>query len=182
MGAGGERTKDRLSDAVLNVWFLLSPVNREIKDCCEDRRLLRARHLYWQQIFLSSKKKVCKGERNKACLYILMYLFLYQSTSFCFLPLPQTLIFTLTCITFMLLQQLVVELHHFLVLLELQHALAEVESQRQTHFLQRFPVLAVLIHLLSTQRGQGEVVVVVVIDGRGNDKKMKQECDNRKEI
>lgn len=40
------------------------------------------------------------------------------------------------CVTFMLLQQLVIELHHPLVLLELQQALAQVEGQRKAHFLQ----------------------------------------------
>lgn len=53
------------------------------------------------------------------------------------------------------LQQLVVELHHSLVLTELQHALAQVEGQRKSHFLQRLGVLALPVHLASTQRGGG---------------------------
>lgn len=47
----------------------------------------------------------------------------------------------------MLLQQLVVELHHSLMLLELQQALAEVQRQRKTHLLQRFQVLRPSVHL-----------------------------------
>lgn len=50
-------------------------------------------------------------------------------------------------LTFMFLQQLVVELHHSLVLLELQQALAEVQSQWKTHLLQRFQVLRLSVHL-----------------------------------
>lgn len=58
-------------------------------------------------------------------------------------------------VTFVFLQQFAVELHHLLVFFELQHALAEVEGQRETHFLQRVPVLAPRIHLVSTEdRGQ----------------------------
>lgn len=51
------------------------------------------------------------------------------------------------CVTFMLLQQLVIELHHSLVLLELQQALAEVEAQRKTHLLQGLQVLGLFVHL-----------------------------------
>lgn len=51
----------------------------------------------------------------------------------------------------MLLQQLVVELHHLLVLFELQHALTQIESQRKAHFLQRLPVISLLIDLPMTQ-------------------------------
>lgn len=50
------------------------------------------------------------------------------------------------------LQQLVVELHHLLVLFELQHALAQVESQRKTHFLQRLPLVCLLVHLPRTRK------------------------------
>ncbi|TNN72736.1 hypothetical protein EYF80_017020 [Liparis tanakae] len=53
------------------------------------------------------------------------------------------------------LHHLVVELHHLLVVFELQQTLAEVQSQRKTHFLQRVPVLARPIHLKSTKRGRG---------------------------
>lgn len=49
--------------------------------------------------------------------------------------------------TFVLLQQLVVELHHLLELAQLQQALAQVESYRQANLLQRLPVLAVPVHL-----------------------------------
>lgn len=54
--------------------------------------------------------------------------------------------------TFVLLQQLVVELHHPLVLLELQQALAQVEAQRKTHFLQRLRVLGLSVHLRARGR------------------------------
>lgn len=57
----------------------------------------------------------------------------------------------------MLLQQLVVELHHLLVLCELQHALAQVESQRETHFFQRLPVVRLLVHLRRAGRGEEEM-------------------------
>lgn len=61
-------------------------------------------------------------------------------------------------LTFMFHQQLVVELHHSLVLLQLQQALAEVESQRKTHFLQRFQVLRLSVHL-QVRGGQGVIKV-----------------------
>lgn len=60
-------------------------------------------------------------------------------------------------VTFMLLQQLVIELHHSLVLLELQLALAEVEAQRKTHLLQGLQVLGLFVHLQGREdavRGQ----------------------------
>lgn len=51
------------------------------------------------------------------------------------------------CVTFMLLQQLVIELHHPLVLLELQQALAQVKGQRKRRFLQQLQVLGLSVHL-----------------------------------
>lgn len=51
-------------------------------------------------------------------------------------------------LTFVRLEQLVVELHHLLKLAELQQALAQVEGHRQANLLQRLPVLAVLVHLV----------------------------------
>lgn len=42
------------------------------------------------------------------------------------------------------------------VLLRFQHALAEVESQWETHFLQGLPVLALSVHLLNTHTHTGK--------------------------
>lgn len=44
-----------------------------------------------------------------------------------------------------------------LVLRELQHAVAQVESQRETHFFQRLPVLRLLVHLRRAGRGEEEM-------------------------
>ena len=146
----------------------------------EGRRLLAATHLYQQQIsiFLSRKMKVCE---QIELVYIYSCTYFYIKTrlfvpSHCFKQRPRTNIY----ITFVLLQQLVVELHHLLVLFELQQALAQIESQRKTHFLQRLPVLGLLLHLHRehTERTGWvveEAMVAAVMDGRGNAEKMKQE-------
>lgn len=73
----------------------------------------------------------------------------------------------------MYLQQLVVELHHAPVLLQLQQALAEVESQRKTHFVQRFRVLRPSVHL-QARGGQGVI--------RGFLLKMMQGCGEARRI
>lgn len=70
------------------------------------------------------------------------------------------------------LEQLAVELHHLLVLSELQQALAQVESQWEAHLLQRIPVVGLLINLRSAQRGQGGWAAM---DAEGNVEQMKRE-------
>lgn len=108
----------------------------------EGRHLLRARHLYQQQILIFSSLKTKLGKKKKKnrlkpSMFIYTHVPISISKYVFFVSYPAShSIFKLTCITFMLLQQLVVELHHLLVLFELQQALAEVEGQRKAHFFQ----------------------------------------------
>lgn len=160
MGAGGAR--DRLSNVVVNVWFLF---------------------FHGKQRDLELQKRKTKHVYIYSCTYFYIKKCLFVSSR------ALNLTFTLAYITFMLPQQLGVELHHLLVLFQLQHALAEVESQRKPHLFQRLPVLALLIHLRGIRSGQvrwdgGRMIVqeVVVIDSTRTAGKMKL-CwgnDNRK--
>lgn len=151
--------KERLDNVVVNVWFLFfcPLVNREIKDCCCMKAAVccgpGARNA---SFLLNSKLKVCKKREKRRkkkkrvsspYFFIKLHPFISSAASNSQLDTNR--------VTFVFLQQFAVELHHLLVFFELQHALAEVEGQRETHFLQRVPVLAPRIHLVSTEdRGQ----------------------------
>lgn len=57
-------------------------------------------------------------------------------------------------LTSVILQQLVIEIDHLLEFSELKLALAEVESEWNTHFLQGLPVLSFIVHFLGTHRAE----------------------------